>query len=180
VDVRGNIPPGERLSSGRALARLTDLGWGGPLRDVFAADAPDAPASTAMTAACFRVLADWDWVDRPAAVVSLPSRRHPLLVRSVARAFADAGRLALLGSLDLVGGGPVGTPGGNSAYRLASVWDRFVVGPELAEALARFAGRPVLLVDDLADSRWTLTVAGRLLRRQGVSAVLPFALALRS
>jgi ATP-dependent DNA helicase RecQ len=180
VDVRGNIPPGERLSSGRALARLTDLGWGGPLRDVFAADAPDAPASAAMTAACFRVLADWDWVDRPAAVVSLPSRRHPLLVRSVARAFADAGRLALLGSLDLVGGGPVGTPGGNSAYRLASVWDRFVVGPELAEALARFAGRPVLLVDDLADSRWTLTVAGRLLRRQGVSAVLPFALALRS
>ena len=180
VDVRGNIPPGERLSSGRALARLTDLGWGGPLRDVFASDAPDAPASAAMTAACFRVLADWDWDERPAAVVSIPSRRHPLLVESVARAFADAGRLPLLGSLDLVGGGPVGTPGGNSAYRLSSVWDRFAVGPELADALAAFAGRPVLLVDDLADSRWTLTVAGRLLRRQGVASVLPFALALRS
>ena len=30
LDVRGNIPAGERLEPGRALARLTDLGWGGP------------------------------------------------------------------------------------------------------------------------------------------------------
>jgi ATP-dependent DNA helicase RecQ len=36
----------------------------------------------------------------------------------------------------------------------------------------------VLLVDDLADSRWTMTVAGRELRLAGVSRVLPFALAL--
>ena len=36
----------------------------------------------------------------------------------------------------------------------------------------------VLLVDDLADSRWTMTVAGRELRRAGAPAVLPFALAL--
>jgi ATP-dependent DNA helicase RecQ len=35
----------------------------------------------------------------------------------------------------------------------------------------------VLLVDDLVDSRWTLTVAGRTLRRAGAAAVLPFALA---
>lgn len=39
---------------------------------------------------------------------------------------------------------------------------------------------PVLLVDDLADSRWTLTVAGRELRRAGAGAVLPFVLALRA
>ena len=30
--------------------------------------------------------------------------------------------------------------------------------------------------DDVVESRWTLTVAGRLLRRAGASAVLPFAL----
>jgi ATP-dependent DNA helicase RecQ len=35
----------------------------------------------------------------------------------------------------------------------------------------------VLLVDDLADSRWTLTVAARLLRQGGAPAVLPFTLA---
>ena len=36
---------------------------------------------------------------------------------------------------------------------------------------------PVLLVDDIVDSRWTLTDAGWLLRRHGAGPVHPFALA---
>ncbi len=36
---------------------------------------------------------------------------------------------------------------------------------------------PVLLVDDIVDSRWTLTVIGNLLLLEGASAVYPFALA---
>jgi ATP-dependent DNA helicase RecQ len=111
-------------------------------------------------------------------VVSVPSRRHPLLVASVARGLAEAGRLPYLGALSLVGGGPTGTSGGNSAYRLASIWSAFAVDPNLTDLLAATNG-PVLLVDDLADSRWTLTVAARLLRRSGASGVLPFVLALR-
>ena len=39
---------------------------------------------------------------------------------------------------------------------------------------------PVLLVDDLVDSRWTLTVAGWLLREGGSGPVHPFALAASS
>src|SRR5690606_27338262 len=108
------------------------------------------------------------------AVVAMPSRKRPLLVNSVARALSDVGRLPYLGALELKNGGPSGEPGGNSAYRLSSVWDRFDAGPELVTALAGYAGRPVLLVDDLTDSRWTLTVAGRLLKQAGASAVLPF------
>ena len=73
-------------------------------------------------------------------------------------------------------GEPTGEPGGNSAFRLAGVWERFVVPPELAAALAGLDG-PVLLVDDLVDSRWTLTVAGAALRQAGAPGVLPFALA---
>ena len=38
-------------------------------------------------------------------------------------------------------------------------------------------GGPVLLVDDLVHSGWTLTVASVLLRRKGSGEVLPFALA---
>ena len=49
------------------------------------------------------------------------------------------------------------------------MWDRIVVGPELRERLAELGRRPVLLVDDLADSRWTMTVAGRELRRAGAA-----------
>ena len=36
---------------------------------------------------------------------------------------------------------------------------------------------PVLLVDDMVDSRWTFTVAASLLRERGCAAVFPFALA---
>jgi ATP-dependent DNA helicase RecQ len=82
-----------------------------------------------------------------------------------------------LGSLQLQHGGPAGGRGGNSAYRLAGVWDRLVVGPDLAEALAPLAGRSVLLVDDLVDSRWSVTIAGRALRQAGAGAVLPLVLA---
>jgi len=174
VQAKGNIAPAERMLQGRALARLTDLGWGNTLRTVFAPSTPDAPASPALVAACVRVLADWGWDERPVAVVSMPSRRHPLLVDSVARGLASAGRLQYLGALDLVGEGPKGESGGNSAYRLAGVWSAFSVG-----ALELPAG-PILLVDDLADSRWTLTVAARLLLKAGASSVLPFALALRA
>ena len=174
VSVRGKIPQAERFDEGRALARLTDLGWGNTLRALFAAGAPDATASPALVAACVRVLADWPWSERPVAVVAMPSRSRPQLIDSVARGLAEAGRLEFLGHLSYPGAGPEGEPGGNSAYRLASVWEQLAAG-ELT-----LPDGPVLLVDDLVDSRWTLTVAARALRLAGASTVLPFALALRS
>ena len=177
VQAKGRIPVEERVETGRALARLTDLGWGVPLREIFAAGATDAPASPAMLEACVRVLADWDWAERPAAIVQMPSRGHPQLIDSVARGLSARGRLPLLGTLSPIGNGPTGDPGGNSAFRLANVWDQFEIGPELIAGLAAHAGQPILLVDDRADSRWTVTVAGRLLRRNGASAILPFVLA---
>lgn len=36
---------------------------------------------------------------------------------------------------------------------------------------------PVLLVDDVTDTGWTLTMAARVLRAAGAPQVLPFALA---
>ncbi|KAF2414271.1 recombinase RecQ [Microbacterium sp. B35-04] len=173
VPVKGRIPVDEQAGEGRALARLTDLGWGGVLRELFAAGAADAPVPPNVLAACVRVLAEWGWESRPVAVVAMPSRAKPQLVDSLARGIAEIGRLPFLGSLELVDGGPTGQPGGNSAFRLAGVWDRFsAVGLDIP------AG-PVLLVDDRVDSGWTLTIAAREVRRAGAAAVLPFALALR-
>jgi ATP-dependent DNA helicase RecQ len=172
--VSGRIAPDERPLTGRAVARLTDLGWGQRLRELLAGT--DAPASDAVLRACVGVLRDWGWAQRPVAVVAVPSRHRPELTRSVAAGIGELGRLPYLGELDLVDGGPTGGPGGNSAFRLAGVWDRLVVGAPLAAALHEYRG-PVLLVDDVVDSRWTLTVAARALRLAGVDDVLPFALA---
>jgi len=177
VPAKGKIAVDERLETGRALARLTDLGWGVPLREIFASGAEDAPATPAMLEACVRVLTDWNWDERPAAIVQVPSRSRPLLIDSVGQWLSERGRLPVLGTLSPIGAGPDGAPGGNSAFRLANVWDQFKVGAELAEGLAAYAGKPILLVDDRADSRWTITVAGRVLRQHGASAVLPFVLA---
>ena len=173
VPVKGKISPDEGLLPGRALARLSDLGWGQRLREVLREDGPAHPD---LLRACVPVLAEWGWARRPVGVVAVPSRSRPALVGSVAAGLSEIGRLPLLGSLDLAHGGPTGQPGGNSAFRLAGVWERLVVGPELAAALAAVDG-PVLLVDDLVSSRWTLTVAGRALRLAGAAGVLPFALA---
>ncbi|QIK61824.1 ATP-dependent DNA helicase RecQ [Leucobacter viscericola] len=175
--VRGKIKPERQLEPGRAIARLTDLGWGNTLRELFAPGVPDAPVSEALLGACVRVLAEWGWRERPVAIVSVPSRSRPQLVTSVAAGLARVGKLPYLGQLSLVGEGPRGSSGGNIAYRLAGVWGSLAVGADLAGAIADVGAGPILLVDDRVDSRWTITVAGGLLRDAGASAVLPFALA---
>jgi ATP-dependent DNA helicase RecQ len=163
------------MQPGRALARLSDLGWGQRLRSRLRE--PDSPVPDEVLQACIPVLRDWGWDERPVAVAAVPSRSRPQLVESVARGLAGLGRMTYLGSLDLVDSGPVGEPGGNSAFRLAGVWGRLAVSESQRSALGTCNG-PVLLVDDMASSRWTLTVAAQSLRQAGAPAVLPFVLAL--
>ena len=79
---------------------------------------------------------------------------------------------------DLAENAPRLDPSRNSAYRLRDVHDRFSVGPQLMSRLSHLGGAPVLLVDDVISTRWTMTVGARLLRRAGSGPVLPLALAL--
>jgi ATP-dependent DNA helicase RecQ len=190
VDVTGRIPAAAGAEPGRALARLTDVGWGSRLRPVFAPGAVDGPADGALVDGVVRVLAGWGWRQRPVGVVAVASRSRPLLVSSLAEGIAAIGRLPLLGQVERVRGGPPAGQVHNSAHRLAGLWDAFALGPGLAEALGRAGGGrgrggggvggPLLLVDDLVATGWTMTVAARLLRAAGVPAVLPFALAVES
>ena len=179
VPVKGRIPAEQQISAGRALARMTDLGWGNRVRELLADSSKDAALDPAAVQACVRVLAEWQWDTRPVAVVSMPSRRRPLLIHSLAESLAGVGRIPYLGALQLPQGWPSGSSGGNSAFRLASVWERFAVPDEGRAWFAANPG-PVLLVDDLADSRWSLTVAGRALRQAGAQEVLPFVLAMKA
>ncbi|QCP06661.1 RecQ family ATP-dependent DNA helicase [Micrococcus luteus] len=179
VPVKGRMAPEIQAEEGRALARLTDLGWGTVLRELL--DKEDAPVPEDVLQGAVGVLAGWGWQTRPIAVVAMPSRTRPLLVGSFAEGIARIGRLPFLGSLEHARGGPTAGPGGNSAYRLGSVHGRFEVPEAMAHLLrtASDAGRhgPVLLVDDLVDSRWSLAEASRVLREAGAQGVLPLVLA---
>ena len=172
----GKIPASRLAEPGRALGRLTDVGWGGVLRPLFAEGAPDEPVSAQLTDAVVKVLAAWDWSSRPTSVVTLPSRTRPVLVESLGQRIAAIGHLSYLGALDYVTADGPGPRRHNSAQRLASLWRALVVPDALRDALAAADG-PVLLVDDQIDSGWTMTVAAALLRDAGAQAVLPLVLA---
>ncbi len=169
VPVSGRIPAGELADSGRVLGRLSDIGWGTRLRELVGGQ--DAPVPTDVLDACVRVLAGWGWAQRPVGVVGVGSRTRPHQLEHLARRICEIGRLPLLGTLAPAGARP--GEHANSAQRLASVWGGFGAPPDLGGI-----DGPVLLVDDLIDTGWTMTVAARLLRRAGAPTVLPFALAL--
>ena len=104
---------------------------------------------------------------------------HAPVVESFAQRIAAIGRLPLLGALadsapplyvDPEDESEPEPP--NSAQRLAEVYGRLSV-PGGLEGLDN---GPVLLIDDVSDSGWTLTVAAMLLRRAGAPAVLPLTL----
>ena len=176
-DASGKIPAARIAEPGRALGRLTDVGWGGTLRALFAEGAPDEPVTAQLTDAIVQVLAAWDWARRPASVVTLPSRSRPVLVSSLGQRIAAIGRLRYLGSLGYVTPDGPGPRRHNSAQRLSTVWRALTVPAELRAAIADAGDGPVLLVDDQIDTGWTMTVAAALLRDAGATAVLPLALA---
>ncbi|MGJ9424877.1 RecQ family ATP-dependent DNA helicase [Nesterenkonia halotolerans] len=174
ISLKGKLPAEALAEPGRALARLSDLGWGTPVREALQGE--DAEISEQLVRGAIRVLAEWGWARRPDVVVSMPSRKHPVLVESLAQSLARVGQLPYAGALDWADGGPTSTPDTNSAFRLAGLLGKFGVSSELA---GRIEGASVLLVDDEVVSRWTLTVAARELRGAGAAQVLPFTLGMR-
>ena len=77
VEVKGRIPADEQAATGRAVARLSDVGWGTRLRDVVGPTAGDGPVTERLVAAVVAVLKEWTWDRRPVAVVAMPSRTRP-------------------------------------------------------------------------------------------------------
>ncbi|ULR53799.1 RecQ family ATP-dependent DNA helicase [Streptomyces deccanensis] len=189
VNLKGRIPAGEQAAPGRALGRLSDIGWGNRLRPMLAPQAPDGPVPDDVAKAVVAVLADWakgpggwasgqaDAQPRPVGVVTMASRTRPQLIGSLGARIAEIGRLPLLGSVAYTGAVTQVTRS-NSAQRLKALDGALTVPPELAAAL-READGPVLLIDDATETGWTLAVATRVLRRAGAQGVLPLVLAVR-
>ncbi|MCP3818572.1 RecQ family ATP-dependent DNA helicase [Streptomyces sp. A3M-1-3] len=191
VDLKGRISVSELASPGRALGRLSDIGWGNRLRPLLAPQSPDRPVPDDVAQAVVSVLADWakgpgGWASgaegapaRPVGVVTVASRSRPELIGSLGERIAAIGRMPLLGSVEYAPGAPEGRiPASNSAQRVRALHQALTVPPALSDAVAA-AGGPVLLVDDLSESGWTLAVAARLLRKAGAQEVFPLVLAVQ-
>jgi len=166
IELSGRITDGPL--PGRTIGRLTDLGWGTRLRRLI--DEPDQPVPAEVLKAAVAVLADWNWATRPAAVMGIDSSTHPLLIGSLVDGLAELGRLTNLGILRYQPGRRPVTAA-NSAYRVAALSGTW------SEPGITGATGPVLLIDDVTDTGWTMTMAARVLRHAGVAEVLPFALA---
>ena len=121
------------------------------------------------------MLAAWDWATRPVAVAAIGSVTRPALVADFAAQLARIGRLTDLGVVAHRG-----------AARGRAVQQRAPAAHGLGRVLAarraaarlggELRGAPVLLVDDYADTGWTIAVVARLLRAAGAGAVYPFVL----
>jgi ATP-dependent DNA helicase RecQ len=112
----------------------------------------------------------WGPEPAPTWVTCVPSMTHPDLVPDFAGRLAAGLGLELREVVRTVAENQPQAAMRNSAQQVRNVWDAFEVSGDVPQG-------PVLLVDDLADSKWTLAVVARALRLAGSGPVHPFVLA---
>ena len=165
---RRRIPVQNQAESGRALCYWGDAGWA---KLVNTGKYQDNHFADDLVAASAKLIQEWQPYPTPVWVTCIPSRRHPDLVPDFARRLAAALGLPFNPCLVKTEDRPEQKSRANSPQQARNVEDSlgFSQNPVLPG--------PVLLVDDMVDSRWTFTVAASLLRERGCRVVFPFALA---
>ena len=167
-DVRGRISAEHRAEPGKTLSIWGDAGWGGL---VLHGKYQDSRFADDLVSACVSLVAKWAPRPAPEWVTCIPSRRHPDLVPDFAERLAMRLHLPFHSALTKIADRAEQKSMANGIQQARNVDGSFAVSPE------RFPDGPVLLVDDMVDSRWTLTVAAWLLRSNGSGEVWPLALA---
>ena len=164
----GNIATELRCEEGRALCRWGDPGWGDMVRQGKNAGRFD---DQLVAAAAELVAARWRPAPAPEWVTCAPSLRHATLVPDFARRLAAALNLPFVECIQKVRETP-------PQKRMNYSWNqaRNLAGAFRVDNDSTPAG-PVLVVDDMVDSRWTFTILGALLRDSGAGPVVPLALA---
>ncbi|HZZ96677.1 MAG TPA: DEAD/DEAH box helicase [Jatrophihabitantaceae bacterium] len=163
---RGKIAESARAEPGRALALAEDPAW---LDAVTVALGADQPAASEVFDGLVAVLSKWGWpAGRPTWVTWVPSRAHPTLLADLAARLAELGRMAVATPLRAAGAGcqrdaTTNVESARGALQRLSIDGEVPAGP-------------VLLLDDVTRSGFTLTVAAALLREGGAGPVYPLVL----
>lgn len=163
---RGFIPESLRLMPGRALSSYDDGGWGSEVRR---AKYDAGSVSDEMLRAAVELIRRWAPDPPPRWVTAVPSTSSGL-VADLAVRMGAALRIPFHDVVRRVRATRPQKEMENSVQQVANVFGAFAVVGEVPP-------EPVLLVDDIFDSRWTLTVVGMVLREAGAGPVFPFALA---
>jgi ATP-dependent DNA helicase RecQ len=169
-EFRANLPENLRAMTGRILSRWGDAGWGRLVAD----DKHAGHFRDELVAAVAEMVQQrWNPDPAPAWITCVPSRNHPELMPDFCRRLAQQLRLPFL---------PVVTKTrDNQPQKMQQ--NRFHQCRNLDGVFAIAADIPsdaVLLVDDMVDSVWTMTIVAALLRKAGSGPVWPVALATTS
>jgi ATP-dependent DNA helicase RecQ len=164
---QSTIPEELRLEKGRCLSSYNDGGWGQLVKEAKYTGGlfPDE-----LVAAAAGLIRRWSPELALQWVTSVPSASQRRLVRDFAERLASVLGLPFIEVVNAVRASAPQKEVENSHQQLRNVFGAFSVGSNLPPG-------PVLLVDDIHDSRWTLTVVGAALRTAGSGPVYPFTLA---
>jgi len=164
--LRGNIPERLRAENGRILSRWGDAGWG----QVVADDKHAGRFRDELVRAMVDMLNDrWKPMPRPEWVTCIPSLNHPTLVPDFAKRLADALGLPFAPVVVKVKENGPQKVQQNRFHQCRNLDGVFGIDGQALRG-------PVLLVDDVVDSGWTMTIASVLLRNAGSGPVWPCAL----
>jgi ATP-dependent DNA helicase RecQ len=163
----GNLPASLRAETGRVLARWNDAGWGRWVAD----DRQRSHFRDELIEAVAGMVGErWRPQPAPAWVTCVPSLSRPELVPDFARRLAARLGIPFVPAVVKVRANEPQKRQQNRYHRCRNLDGAFAIADEVP------AG-PVLLVDDVVDSGWTLTVVAALLRRAGSGPVWPVVLA---
>lgn len=152
---------------GKALCVWGDAGWGGLVRQ---GKYHDGHFSDDLVAACVKMIQVWNPQPSPTWVTCVPSLRHPELVPNFAQRLAAALGLPFHMVIAKTDARPEQKTMANSTQQARNIDGSLALNGQ------PIPPGPVLLVDDMVDSRWTLTVSAWLLRQSGSGVVWPMAL----
>ncbi|MCE0908271.1 MULTISPECIES: DEAD/DEAH box helicase [Pseudomonas] len=167
-DVRGFIPVNRQARPGKALCIWGDAGWGSIVRDNRYLH---GYFSDELVQACVEMIKSWGPNPAPEWVAAIPSLKHPEIVPNFAQRLASALGLPFYNALAKTEDRPEQKTMANSTQQARNIDGSLKVDLIIPSG-------PVLLVDDIVNSRWTLTVAAWLLQEAGCEAVWPMALSL--
>ncbi len=169
TDLSGNLEKqGFCAKTGRILARWGGAGWGRIVAENKHAGRFDDSLVDAVTE---MIQHRWEPDPAPEWVTCIPSRRHGDLVSDFTRRLSEALGIPFHPVITCSKSHPPQKGMHNRFHQCRNLDGVFAVTGNFPVA------KPVLLVDDMIDSGWTLTVAAALLLRSGSGPVFPMALA---